>query len=87
MKYELWGYEENISQDKIGGPFIKHGKWELVAVFTTLEKAESYIKKSRLKNIKKSWSGDQVFKNNSILRNHQDCEIREFIEPVIDPEI
>ena len=48
--YALVGHYNDVSQEKVGGPFLDHCYEEIVALFTTEEKAKKYIKKNTLKN-------------------------------------
>lgn len=80
--YELVAVYNDIGQDKIGGPFVDHYREEVVALFTSKELADNYIKLSRLKNpIRRTFASTRVFRRNSLLRNAESA----FIQPKEDP--
>jgi hypothetical protein len=87
--WELWGMSEEIGQEYIGGDFKTYYSHELVARFSTLEKAQEYVEGARLSKRKKagSFGVDRVFKKNSLLWFYQDYEIKEYKDVPLDPDI
>jgi hypothetical protein len=87
--WALIGSKPNIYQDRIGEPFEEHRTEETMALFTTKDKAEAYIKKNTLKNPKvESFSGWRRFRRNSLLVNCDQAWVEVYEEPdfPIDPE-
>lgn len=91
IKYEVIGISDNLHQDKVGGPFTEHPTEEVVARFTSLDKAKKFIKKCKLKKERhESFYGPVKFKKNSLLGYYNHAEIGTYhVEPEIpvDPEI
>ena len=86
IRYALYGLNSNNSQDIIGGPWVEHPSKDLIAVFTSFEKASQYVSRSRLKNPKHfTWGNSKVFRNGSLLAVYEDCEIEQYFEPEVDP--
>lgn len=90
MQWALFGIRIEHSQREIGSNFEEYDVKDLVAFFTTLEKAEQYVENSKLKNPKKPWIWQQpkVFKKSSLLGCYHYAEIEEYFEPSVpvDPE-
>ena len=88
--FALIGTEIDVYQEFISGPFEEHEEKDIIALFTTEEKAKAYIEKSRLKKpIRESFSSEKPFRATSLLRNCTYAEIEEWIQPEypIDPEL
>lgn len=78
--WALIGEREEYYQTKIGGPWEIDTEYEIVALFTQKVFAEDYIYKSKLKNPqRRTFCGNKVFRNNSLLCNYQRAEIEEYI--------
>lgn len=66
--FELIALYEEVSQDKIGGPFTSHFTEEIIGLFHEHTLAELYIEKSKLKNpIRQTFASTRVFRKNSLL--------------------
>ena len=88
QKWQLWGLQCGIVETRIGGCFEEQWSRDLLAIFSTLEKAQEYVERSRLRNPGSPRRPDtKIFKKRSLLFYYQDCEIVEFRDPPFDPEI
>ena len=89
IKWVLIGEEDNISQDFIGGNFVEHPTEEVVAYFTSYDKANAYVDKRLLKHPKhESFFGMRIFKNDSSMSIYNRYRIEKYFhhEIPIDPE-
>lgn len=85
-KYCIIGTEEEVGQDKIGGPFESTFKDEVVATFDKKEDALTYLEESRLKNIKKvTYGPDVVFKSKSLLRGFVSAHVALYLPELPPP--
>ena len=75
MMYRLIG--ESTELDWSYGDVISNDVREVVALFTTREKAEAYVEAARLKSPKREWGGMYPFRQNSLLARFQYAEIEE----------
>lgn len=88
--YELIAEYEDLYQEKIGGPFMAHDHEEIVALFTSLEKASTYVRKARLKKPgRRSFGSPQPFRCQSLLSNAVSVRIEPHMldAAIIDPEL
>ena len=85
--YRLIG--ERVEIDSSYGDMISHDVREVVALFTTREKAKAYVEAARLKSPKRTWGGMLPFRQSSFLSRFQYVEIEEVgaeeypIDPVL----
>lgn len=73
--YRLIG--ESIEVDPCHGEMLAHDSREVVALFTTKEKAEAYVEAARLKSPRREWGGTFPFRQSSLLAHFQYAEIEE----------
>lgn len=90
-RWALYGVRYERRQTKIGGKFESETIKELIALFSTKQKAKQYIKKSQLKNLKPYNVGEsgKIYKDKSLLKYYEEADIEEYFKPdyPIDPEI
>ncbi len=90
--FALYGIRRDYHQHLIGGEFEPTDTRDLVAVFTTEEKAKSYVKKAKLKNQvrRHAFGQPKMFRKSTLLGYYDYAEIEQYstpVEPIIDPEI
>ena len=88
--YVLIGIQDNLSQDKIGGPFVDHPEEEEVALFSSFAEAKKYVKKYKLTKPDVRFGGETFpFRKKSLLGRYNSVEIREYKTPLplpLDPK-
>lgn len=85
IMFELVGIINDVSQDKIGGPFLDHEREEVVATFDNEKDALAYIKKARLKQRKyNTYVSDDVFRKKSLLAMCEYAYVRKYCPVYIE---
>lgn len=73
----LIGEQENIYQNSIDDNFTSHPSEEILAKFTTKDKAEEYVKQNTLKTPRRGWCCQYPYYTKSLLCNCNSYRIEE----------
>ena len=73
----LIGEQENIYQNSIDDNFTSHPSEEILAKFTTKDKAEEYVKQNTLKTPRRRWCCQYPYRTKSLLCNCNSHRIEE----------
>jgi len=88
--YLLVGIEDNLSQDRIGGAFVKHPSETEIALFSSHVAAKKFVKKNSLAKPDRRFGGETFpFRKTSMLGPYNSVEIREYQKPLplpLDPQ-
>lgn len=83
--YVLIGEGYNVSQDRVGGDFVKHDFEEQIALFTYKADAKAFAENTRLKTPKpKSFASPQVFRITSRMAPYTSYRIETYNEIELD---
>lgn len=78
----------DVYQERIGEPFEDHYSEEVVALFSSEERARAYEQASRLaQRQRRSFASDRVYRHRSLLCRAESARIEEWVEPSypVDP--
>lgn len=88
--YILIGIEDNLGQDKIGGPFVDHPEETEIALFSSFAAAKKFVKKHTLSKPDRRFGGETFpFRKTSLLGPYNSVEITEYQKPLplpLDPQ-
>lgn len=90
MMFAIKARYEHYNQVGIGGEWEVTETEDIVALFSTRERAEEYIEKSRLKQVRRrTFAPNVIFRSNSLLSTASEAWVEEYVSECydVDPEI